>query len=184
VVENEANEDLVPFEISDGYDSVFIAADVENHFASDKIDGVERLLHVRWSLPEGCSNLLIPPSQWCFSIPVLGIPPKIAQLLDRNNMHDWPPRAWIVPAKSLSSRNAKKARAEVMKAWRSRIRQNAGGWHGTQRRAHPEDRQQLRDYLHLIKGGHEPLSLSLGLAMHRQFLRHGDMRDIDWEEFR
>jgi acetyl-CoA hydrolase len=50
--------------------------------------------------------------------------------------------------------------------------------------AHPEYRGQLRDYLHLIKGGHEPLSLSLGLAMHRQYLRHGDMRGIDWEEFR
>ncbi len=50
--------------------------------------------------------------------------------------------------------------------------------------AHPEYRAQLRDYLHLIKGGHEPLSLSLGLAMHRQYLRHGDMRHIDWEEFR
>jgi propionyl-CoA:succinyl-CoA transferase len=50
--------------------------------------------------------------------------------------------------------------------------------------AHPDYRCQLRDYLHLIKGGHEPLSLSLGLAMHRQFLRHGDMRNIDWEEYR
>lgn len=51
--------------------------------------------------------------------------------------------------------------------------------------AHPDYQPQLRDYLRLIKaGGHEPLSLSLGLAMHRQFLRHGDMRNIDWEEFR
>jgi propionyl-CoA:succinyl-CoA transferase len=50
--------------------------------------------------------------------------------------------------------------------------------------AHPDYREQLRDYLRLIKGGHEPLSLSLGLAMHRQFLRHGDMHNIDWEEFR
>jgi acetyl-CoA hydrolase len=50
--------------------------------------------------------------------------------------------------------------------------------------AHPDYREQLRDYLHLTKAGHEPLSLSLGLAMHRQFLRHGDMRHIDWEEFR
>jgi acetyl-CoA hydrolase len=50
--------------------------------------------------------------------------------------------------------------------------------------AHPDYRGQLRDYLRLTKSGHEPLSLSLGLAMHRQFLRHGDMRDIDWEEFR
>jgi len=50
--------------------------------------------------------------------------------------------------------------------------------------AHPEFRGQLRDYLRLIKGGHEPVSLSLGLAMHRQFLRHGDMRNINWQEFR
>jgi propionyl-CoA:succinyl-CoA transferase len=50
--------------------------------------------------------------------------------------------------------------------------------------AHPDYREQLRDYLKLTKAGHEPLSLSLGLAMHRQFLRHGDMRGIDWEEYR
>ena len=50
--------------------------------------------------------------------------------------------------------------------------------------AHPDYREQLRDYLKLAKAGHEPLSLSLGLAMHRQFLRHGDMRGIDWEEYR
>jgi len=49
--------------------------------------------------------------------------------------------------------------------------------------AHPDYREQLRDYLKMTKSGHEPLSLSLGLAMHRQFLRHGDMRHIDWEEF-
>jgi len=51
--------------------------------------------------------------------------------------------------------------------------------------AHPDYREQLRDYLRLTKAGqHEPLSLSLGLAMHRQYLRHGDMRGIDWEEYR
>jgi succinate CoA transferase len=51
--------------------------------------------------------------------------------------------------------------------------------------AHPDYREQLRDYLHLTKAGqHEPLSLSLGLAMHRQYLRHGDMRGINWEEYR
>lgn len=50
--------------------------------------------------------------------------------------------------------------------------------------AHPEYREQLRDYLRLTKQGHEPLSLSLSHAMHRQFLRHGDMRSIDWEEYR
>jgi succinate CoA transferase len=50
--------------------------------------------------------------------------------------------------------------------------------------AHPDYRDQLRHYLKLTKDGHEPLSLSLGLAMHRQFLRHGDMRHINWEEYR
>jgi acetyl-CoA hydrolase len=50
--------------------------------------------------------------------------------------------------------------------------------------ADPEYRVMLRDYLKLTQKGHEPLSLSLGLAMHRAFLRHGDMRNIDWEEYR
>ena len=50
--------------------------------------------------------------------------------------------------------------------------------------AHPDYRDQLRDYLRLTRAGHAPLSLSLGLAMHRAFMRHGDMRHIDWEEYR
>jgi len=51
--------------------------------------------------------------------------------------------------------------------------------------AHPDYRDQLREYLRLTKAGqHEPISLSLGLAMHRQYLRNGDMRGINWEEFR
>jgi succinate CoA transferase len=50
--------------------------------------------------------------------------------------------------------------------------------------AHPDYRRQLREYLKLTKEGHEPLSLSLGLAMHRQYLRYGDMRGINWEEYR
>lgn len=50
--------------------------------------------------------------------------------------------------------------------------------------AHPDYREQLHDYLHHVKAGqHEPMSLSLGLAMHRQFMRHGDMRGINWEEY-
>ncbi len=50
--------------------------------------------------------------------------------------------------------------------------------------AHPDYRGQLRDYLRLTKAGqHEPLSLSLGLAMHRQYLRYGDMRGIKWQEY-
>jgi len=50
--------------------------------------------------------------------------------------------------------------------------------------AHSDYRDQFRHYLKLTKEGHEPLSFSLGLAMHRQYLRHGDMRNIDWEEYR
>jgi propionyl-CoA:succinyl-CoA transferase len=50
--------------------------------------------------------------------------------------------------------------------------------------AHPDYREQLRCYLKRTSQiSHEPLSLSLGLAMHRQFLRHGDMRNIEWDEF-
>jgi len=51
--------------------------------------------------------------------------------------------------------------------------------------AHPDYKEQLRDYLRLVApSSHEPLSLSLGFAMHRQFLRQGDMRQIKWEEYR
>ena len=51
--------------------------------------------------------------------------------------------------------------------------------------AHPDYKEQLRDYLRLVTpSSHEPLSLSLGFAMHRQFLRQGDMRQIKWEEYR
>jgi len=51
--------------------------------------------------------------------------------------------------------------------------------------AHPDYKEQLRDYLRLVTpSSHEPVSLSLGLAMHRQFLRQGDMRQIKWEEYR
>ncbi len=49
--------------------------------------------------------------------------------------------------------------------------------------AHPDYRQQLHEYLHLVKKGHEPLSLSLGFAMHRAFQRDGDMRNINWAEW-
>jgi acetyl-CoA hydrolase len=49
--------------------------------------------------------------------------------------------------------------------------------------AHPAFRDQLHEYLRLVKTGHEPFSLSYGPAMHRQFLRHGDMRNIKWDEW-
>lgn len=51
--------------------------------------------------------------------------------------------------------------------------------------AHPDYREQLRDYLKLVgPGSHEPMSLSMAFAMHRQFLRHGDMRNINWDDYR
>jgi acyl-CoA hydrolase len=49
--------------------------------------------------------------------------------------------------------------------------------------AHPAYREQLRDYLKLTSAGHAPLSLSLSLAMHREFLASGDMRNIDWAKY-
>lgn len=50
--------------------------------------------------------------------------------------------------------------------------------------AHPAYRDQLREYLRLTKAGHEPLSLSLGFAMHRKYLTDGSMSDINWEDWR
>jgi acyl-CoA hydrolase len=50
--------------------------------------------------------------------------------------------------------------------------------------AHPDFRDQLHEYLHLVKQGHIPQSLSLAFAMHRQFLTTGDMRNINWEQWR
>lgn len=51
--------------------------------------------------------------------------------------------------------------------------------------AHPDFRPILRDYLKFTAPtSHEPLSLSLGLAMHRQFARTGDMRQINWSDYR
>jgi acetyl-CoA hydrolase len=50
--------------------------------------------------------------------------------------------------------------------------------------AHPEFKDQLREYLRLVKEGHEPQSLSLAFAMHRHYLTNGDMRNIKWEYWR
>jgi acetyl-CoA hydrolase len=50
--------------------------------------------------------------------------------------------------------------------------------------AHPDFRDQLREYLRLVKEGHEPQSLSLAFAMHRHYLTNGDMRKIVWEDWR
>lgn len=48
--------------------------------------------------------------------------------------------------------------------------------------AHPEFREQLRDYVKQLKAGHELLSLRLAFAMHQKFIREGDMRGVEWGE--
>jgi acetyl-CoA hydrolase len=50
--------------------------------------------------------------------------------------------------------------------------------------AHPDFRGQLLSYLEYVKQGHTPQSLSLAFAMHRQYDRSGDMRGVDWSEWR
>jgi acetyl-CoA hydrolase len=50
--------------------------------------------------------------------------------------------------------------------------------------AHPEFRDQLNGYLDLDIEGHTPLSMSRAYAMHVQFRRTGDMRGIDWENWK
>ena len=51
--------------------------------------------------------------------------------------------------------------------------------------AHPDYRDDLRAYLGLVAANsHEPVSLIGGLAMHRQFLRSGDMRGVNWDKYR
>jgi len=50
--------------------------------------------------------------------------------------------------------------------------------------AHPDFREQLYGYLNLVGDGHTPLSLSRAFAMHVQFKRTGDMRGIDWENWK
>ena len=49
-----------------------------------------------------------------------------------------------------------------------------------ERCAHPEFRDSLRRYFDMAKGGHTPQSLSTAFRMHEQFLKKGDMRDVDW----
>ncbi len=50
--------------------------------------------------------------------------------------------------------------------------------------AHPDFREQLEGYLNLVNEGHTPLSLSRAFAMHVQFRKTGDMRGIDWENWK
>ena len=50
--------------------------------------------------------------------------------------------------------------------------------------AHPDFREQLEGYLNLVGEGHTPLSLSRAFAMHVQYRRTGDMRGVDWENWK
>jgi propionyl-CoA:succinyl-CoA transferase len=49
-----------------------------------------------------------------------------------------------------------------------------------ERCAHPDYRETLRDYLKVVKAGHEPINLRAAFAMHLAFLREGDMRGVRW----
>jgi succinate CoA transferase len=50
--------------------------------------------------------------------------------------------------------------------------------------AHPDFREQLFGYLNLVGDGHTPQSLSRAFAMHVQFRKTGDMRGIDWDNWK
>jgi acetyl-CoA hydrolase len=49
--------------------------------------------------------------------------------------------------------------------------------------AHPDFREQLRDYFSRVGDGHTPQALAAAFAMHQQFLQTGDMRGVDWSKF-
>jgi acyl-CoA hydrolase len=50
---------------------------------------------------------------------------------------------------------------------------------------HPDYKDQLREYLERMdKNIHEPMSLSMAFAMHRKFRTTGDMRNINWQDYR
>jgi propionyl-CoA:succinyl-CoA transferase len=49
--------------------------------------------------------------------------------------------------------------------------------------AHPDFRDQLHGYLRVVGAGHVPFTLSAAFAFHQQFLRTGDMRNVDWEVY-
>ena len=46
--------------------------------------------------------------------------------------------------------------------------------------AHPDYRDELQSYVDTAKEGHSPESLTNAFAMHRQFLKTGDMRGTHW----
>lgn len=49
--------------------------------------------------------------------------------------------------------------------------------------AHPDFREQLREYYTRTRDGHVPQSLSAAFAMHEQFLKTGDMRGVHWSDY-
>jgi succinate CoA transferase len=49
--------------------------------------------------------------------------------------------------------------------------------------AHPEFRSELRGYLEMVHGGHTPHTLGAAFKFHEQFLKTGDMRGVEWNEF-
>jgi acetyl-CoA hydrolase len=49
--------------------------------------------------------------------------------------------------------------------------------------AHPDYRLQLIEFLERASRGHSPQSLALSFAMHRQFEKCGDMRNIAWNDW-
>ncbi len=46
--------------------------------------------------------------------------------------------------------------------------------------AHPDFREELKGYLEIVEGGHTPQTLTAAFKMHEQFLKHGNMRGVDW----
>lgn len=49
---------------------------------------------------------------------------------------------------------------------------------------HPDYREQLRDYANLASDDtHTPLTLAAAFGMHQQFIKNGDMRNVNWSEY-
>jgi len=50
--------------------------------------------------------------------------------------------------------------------------------------AHPEYRPILRDYVGLAGNSHSPQTLSSAFGMHLAFMKTGDMRKVNWADFK
>jgi acyl-CoA hydrolase len=48
---------------------------------------------------------------------------------------------------------------------------------------HPEYRPILRDYYNLGGAAHTPQSLHAAFGMHTQFMKSGDMREVNWAQY-